>query len=232
MKLAILSAMREEITPIIAKFEERGIAVAKSRVGGNDYYEVDYKGHSLVLAYSKIGKVHSSITATTMILRFKVEALIFSGVAGALASDLRVCDMLLATRLCQHDVDITAFGHPLGFIPESAIYMESDPRLNEIARKVAKDSGIELKEGVIASGDEFIADAAKKERIIENFGAACVEMEGASVGVACTAFGVPFCVLRSISDSADGEADMSFDEFLESSAKASGEFVFKMIDEL
>ncbi len=225
MKVAILSAMREEITPFLSKYPH----YTQKEVGGNTYYLVNAEGYELVLAYSKIGKVHAALSASVMILHFGVEKLIFSGVAGGLNPSLRVGDLIIANKLCQYDVDITAFGHPLGFIPESSVYIQADSALNTLAQEVAKERGIKLQEGIIASGDSFVASAKKKQWLIENFGADAVEMEGASVANVCHLLKVPFCILRSISDSADGEADVSFDEFLESSAKLSADFVEAML---
>lgn len=228
IKIGIIGAMEEEITPILALFPQ----AQEIALGGNVFYHIAYKGAEVYVAYSKIGKVHSAITASTMILRFGCEKVIFCGVAGGLQEDLAVGDLLLGSKLCQHDVDISAFGHPLGFIPESRVFIETDENLNAIARQVALESNITLKEGIIASGDAFIHSKEKKQWIIENFGAAAVEMEGASVAVVCDSFKVPCCILRSISDSADGAADVSFDEFLESSARIGANFVKQMIDRL
>ncbi len=228
IKIGIIGAMEEEITPILALFPQ----AQEIALGGNVFYHIAYKGAEIYVAYSKIGKVHSAITASTMILRFGCEKVIFCGVAGGLQEDLAVGDLLLGSKLCQHDVDISAFGHPLGFIPESRVFIETDENLNAIARQVALESNITLKEGIIASGDAFIHSKEKKQWIIENFGAAAVEMEGASVAVVCDSFKVPCCILRSISDSADGAADVSFDEFLDSSARIGANFVKQMIDRL
>lgn len=228
MKIGIIGAMQEEITPLLDIFKD----FQEVKIGNNVFYEVAYKDSMIYIAYSKIGKVHSAITATCMILNFGCEKIIFSGVAGGLGSDIKVGDLLLAKSLCQHDVDISAFGHPLGFIPESRTFIDSDSTLNNIAKEVAKSSNIALKEGIIASGDQFIHSASKKQWLIDTFNALAVEMEGASVAVVCDAFKVPFCIFRSISDNADGNADISFDEFLESSAKISAEFVKKMIDRM
>lgn len=236
-KIGIIGAMQEEITPLLSLFPTH----TAQAMGGNVYYEIPYKNATLYVAYSKIGKVHSAMTATTMIAHFGCEAIIFGGVAGALNKDLKIGDILIATKLCQHDVDISAFGHPLGFIPESKLFIESSKILNGIASLVAQEygaqsagtkDGILLKEGVIASGDEFVHNAEKKQWLIDTFGADAVEMEGASVAVVCDSFDVPFCVFRSISDSADGSADVSFDEFLYSSAKICAEFVKKMLDKI
>ncbi|STP13321.1 5'-methylthioadenosine/S-adenosylhomocysteine nucleosidase [Helicobacter mustelae] len=228
MNIGILGAMQEEIAPLLQIFGENHT----HEIAGNVFYEVAYKNSRLFLAYSKIGKVHASITATTMITHFHCECILFSGVAGALNPSLKVGDLLLASKLCQHDVDISAFGHPLGFIPESSIYIPADPALNAVAKNIAKEQNIPLKEGIIASGDQFIADAAKKQWLIKEFQADAVEMEGAAVAVACNLFKIPFCIFRSISDSADGEADASFDTFLQKAAEVSAHFVKSIVEGL
>lgn len=222
-KIAIIGAMREEIAPLLAKLPQHRV----QNIAGNDYYIAAHPAHEgcqIIIAYSKIGKIHAALTCATMILHFGAECVIFSGVAGGLQGDLKIGDIILATALCQYDVDISAFGHPLGFIPESAVMIKTSESLNAIAKAVAKNRQIALKEGVIASGDSFICDAAKKEWIVEHFGAAAVEMEGASIAVVASLAGVPFCVIRAISDSANEEASVNFDEFLADSATKSADF--------
>lgn len=226
--IAIIGAMREEITPLLKHFSD----YESVEIGGNTFYKITQNNRNIIIAYSKIGKIHASLTCATMILHFGAECVIFSGVAGGLRADLAVGDTILATSLCQYDVDITAFGHPLGFIPESKVFFETNANLNAIAKRVAKAQKIDLKEGIIASGDCFIADSVKKQWIVEHFNAAAVEMEGVSIAVVATELKVPFCVIRSISDSADGNANISFDEFLEQSAQKSARFVLAMIDEM
>ena len=117
MKIAIMGAMPEEVAPILEKLGE----YTTTKYAGNTYYEASYNGVALVIAYSKIGKVFSTLTATTMIEHFGAEKLLFSGVAGAISSKLKVGDLIVATKLSQHDLDITAFGHPFGFVPEGAV---------------------------------------------------------------------------------------------------------------
>lgn len=226
MTIGIIGAMREEIVPLLTLYKE----YESIEIAGNVYYKITYKNATIIIAYSKIGKVHAAISATTMILRFGCEKIIFSGVAGGLAKGLKVGDLLLATKLCQHDVDITAFGHAMGFIPEGKLFYESDKQLCDMAKEVAKDMGLSIKEGIVASGDQFIANQQIKDSIVKEFNAIAVEMEGASVACVCDNFKIPYCIFRSISDSADGEASQSFDEFLESSAQISADFVYKIVD--
>lgn len=228
MKIAIMGAMVEEITPLLDFFGNyETIEHAKNR-----YYTTSYKGLDIVLAYSKIGKVNASLTASVLIEKFGAQKLLFSGVAGALNPNLKIGDMVVATKLAQHDLDITAFGHPHGYVPEGAVYVETDKALTAMAKKVAQTKNMQLLEGIIATGDQFICDSSKKEWIRNTFQADATEMEGASVAVVCDALKVPFCVFRAISDAADMDAGFSFDEFLVSSAKESAQFIIAMLDEL
>jgi len=228
MKIAIMGAMREEIDPILSALGE----YTSEEHAGNVYYSAHYAGHELVIAYSKIGKVFSAITASVMLERFGAQVLLFSGVAGGISKELKIGDLIMASSLCQHDVDIVAFGHPYGFIPEGTLMIESDPELRSIASEVSIDIGIDLYEGIIATGDQFVASSERKSWIQQTFNADALEMEGASVACVCQNFGIPFFVLRAISDTADGEASEDFDAFLKTSASISAAFVLEMVKRL
>ncbi|MCK9491043.1 MAG: 5'-methylthioadenosine/adenosylhomocysteine nucleosidase [Sulfurimonas sp.] len=228
MKIAIMGAMPEEVAPILKRLKD----YKTTEYAGNKYYEATYNGVELVIAYSKIGKVFSALTASTMIEHFGAEKLLFSGVAGAVSPKLKVGDLIVATKLAQHDLDITAFGHPFGYVPEGSVFVETDKSLIEISKVVANEMGKSVVEGIIATGDQFVANEDRKNWIGSTFGADALEMEGGSVAVVCDALGVDFFILRAISDAADMDASFSFDEFLETSAKESAEFVMKMVDKI
>ena len=228
MKIAIMGAMPEEIAPLLEKVGE----YASETYAGNTYYQASFAGHDLVIAYSKIGKVFSTLTAATMIEKYGCEKLLFSGVAGAINPELKIGDLIVAEKLCQHDLDITAFGHPHGFVPEGSVFVETDKDLNRIALEVAKDLDLKVLSGTIATGDQFIHDKTKNEWIGETFNADALEMEGASVSVVCNALEVPFFILRAISDAADMDASFSFDEFLETAAVNSANFVIAMVEKI
>ncbi len=223
-----MGAMPEEIEPLLKHFANyKTIDYAK-----NKFYTVDYNGHDIVIAYSKIGKVNATLTAATMIEKFGCDTLLFSGVAGSIDEDLRVGDLVVASKLSQHDLDITAFGHAHGFVPEGSVYEATDVGLINIAKEVASEKNILLKETIIATGDQFICDVSKKEWIKKTFDAGAIEMEGAAVALTCNNLHIPFFILRSISDAADMDASFSFDEFLESSARISADFIVSMVDKI
>lgn len=227
-KIAIMGAMPEEVEPIVAKLDN----IKETEYAANTYYEGLYNGQEVVVAYSKIGKVFATLTATILIEKFECDKLLFSGVAGAISDDLNIGDLIIANGLCQHDLNITAFGHPFGYVPEGEVCIATDKSLRDVAKKVAEEKGLTLKEGIIATGDQFVANPERKEWIATTFNADALEMEGASVAVVCTALNVPFFILRAISDSADMDAGFDFDAFLESSAKISADFILSMVDTL
>ncbi len=227
-KLAIMGAMEEEIEPLLAYFDD----IKETEFANNKYYEVSYNGMDIVIAYSKIGKVFASLTATTLIEKFGCNKLLFSGVAGAINSDLKIGDLIIADKLCQHDLDITAFGHPHGYVPGGDVFIKTSEELRAIAKNVAEENNLKVLEGTIATGDQFVHSNDRKEFIQKTFKADALEMEGASVAVVCDALNVPFFILRAISDSADMDAGFDFDEFLKSSAKISANYIIKIVEQL
>ena len=132
-KIAIMGAMPEEIEPIISKLEN----LKEIKYAANTYYEGSYNGQEVVVAYSKIGKVFATLTATILIEKFACNKLLFSGVAGAISPELNIGDLIIADGLCQHDLDITAFGHPYGYVPEGEVCIPTDVSLRNIAKEVA-----------------------------------------------------------------------------------------------
>jgi len=227
LKIAILGAMPEEIEPLLKELNPKKIEFAN-----NKFYFANFANHELIIAYSKIGKVNSALTATLMIEKFGAQKLLFTGVAGALKNGFKIGDLLYATKVVQHDLDITAFGHPYGFVPESPIFVETDENLNKIAVGVAANLGINLKNGIVASGDQFVCDEERKSWIERTFDASAVEMEGASVAQVCHALHTPFFMLRAISDEAGSKAEFDFDEFMVKSAEISAKFALKMVENL
>jgi adenosylhomocysteine/aminodeoxyfutalosine nucleosidase len=227
-KLAIMGAMQEEVEPLLANFDNINIV----EYANNKFYEVNYNGLDIVIAYSKIGKVFASLTASTMNEKFACDTLLFSGVAGGINPKLQIGDLIIADKLCQHDLDITAFGHPYGFVPEGKVFVETSKELREVAIKVANENNLKVIVGTIATGDQFVHSNERKEFIEETFNADALEMEGASVAVVCDALNIPFFVLRAISDTADMDAGFDFDEFLKSSAKNSADYLIKIVKEL
>jgi len=220
-----MCAMREELEPILEKVEVKEVV----EYARNRFYLAEFNGLDLVLAYSKIGKVNAATTATVLVEKFGAEKILFSGVAGAIDKDLKIGDLIIATKTCQHDIDLTVFDYEPGFIPESKVFFECDENLNNIAKEAAKKLNIKLKKGIIASGDQFIHSKEKKDFIAKTFNANAIEMEGGAVGCVTWTLEVPFFMLRAISDTAEEGAGVDFDEFLEESSKVSARFLIEML---
>ncbi|MDY4427056.1 MAG: 5'-methylthioadenosine/adenosylhomocysteine nucleosidase [Helicobacter sp.] len=228
MTIGILGAMQEEISPLLEHYK----TYETIAFGGNTFYKVSLSNKTLIIACSRIGKVHSSLSAATMILYFGCDKIIFNGVAGGINPSYKIGDLVIGEKLCQHDVDITIFGHPFGYFSDSKIFTQTDETLNELAKEVAKDLNITIHQGTIATGDQFISNKEKKEWIKNEFNADAIEMEGASVAAVCDNLNTPLCVIRAISDNAGDEALISYEEFLEHSAKQSASLVIKMIEKI
>ena len=223
-----MGAMPEEITPILAVLD----IYETKEYANNIYYLAHYHGHELIIAYSKIGKVFSTLTATVMIEHFGAEILLFSGVAGGCSTDIQVGDMVVATQTVQHDIDITAFGRQKGEVPGSKVFIRTCQNLITKLKKAAIMHGIPLKEGVVATGDQFIQSKKVKQMIVKYLNAKAIEMEGASVNLVCHEFNIPCVILRAISDTADGKAVEDFQKFIKVVAKQSATLILSLVQSL
>ena len=203
MLTGIIGAMVIETTAIKDMLTEKktevfgGIEFVKGKIGGND----------VVVATCGIGKVFAAICAQTMILKYAPDRIINTGVAGSLSSSVGLLDIAISTSVVQHDMDTSPLGDPVGLI--SGLNIVNIPATESLVDDVAtaaRKVGINAAKGVIASGDQFIADATKKDYIRDTFGAIACEMEGAAIGQVCYAGGVDFVIIRAISDNADDVA--------------------------
>lgn len=208
----IIGAMKIEVETIKSLMQDKQSEV----ISGVEYVTGTLHGKKIVTAVCGIGKVAAAMCAQTMILRYAPERIINTGVGGSLSEKLAIGDVAVAESLVQHDMDTSPLGDPVGFISGiNVINMPCDPKVVEILEKsVESVEGIKAIRGVIASGDQFIADPAKKDFIKSNFNAVVCEMEGASIAQVCYTNGVPFGVVRAVSDCADGSSHMDYGEFL------------------
>lgn len=208
--------MPEEIEALLSALE----GASRELTSGVTMHRGWLEGHQVLLAESGIGKVNAAATAQ-LLAAAAPRALIFTGVAGAVDPVLRTGDIVVASDSIQHDVDVTALGYEEGRVPGEQLAWESSDHLVRLALGAASRlsqedpafSGVRVISGRVASGDQFIADPQRTRMLRERFGASCVEMEGGAVAQVCTRAGVPFVIVRSVSDSADGEAEISFREF-------------------
>lgn len=226
--IGIIGAMQEEITPLLEYYKE----YETIQLGKLKFYKVTLEDKTLYITQSKIGKVSASIAATSLITKYNCETILFTGVAGANHVDLEIGDLVIGTKLVHHDVDITAFGHPKGHIPEIGIEIETSPELNQIAEKIISEKKYNFKIGTIATGDQFVHDKQIKQQISENFDGIAIEMEGVAVAQTCAQLEIPCFILRAISDNANGDAPENFMEFVKQSAIKSSSIVTMMIEEI
>lgn len=221
MKIGIIGAMEEEIFELKTSM----INIEEKKINNLSFFCGKLCGKDVVLVESGIGKVNAAISTTLLIEKFQVEKIIFTGVAGAVNEKINVTDIVIGTELLESDMDVTASGnYKLGEIPRMKnSNFKPDPYLFTIAENVAvKLFGEEkIHKGRIISRDEFVASSERVKELREKFSAECVEMEGAAVAHVCEVLNIPFIILRSISDKADNEAGISFDNFVKIAARNS-----------
>ena len=178
-------------------------------------------GTPVVLAKCGIGKVNAALAASAMV-QAGATCIVFTGVAGAVAPGLKIGDVVVGNKFQQHDADDTAFGNPIGTVPGEPPFWEPDPRLFDVVfgalRALEEPRGHHVVAGPIVSGDQFIAQAEKVAWLRTTFEASAVEMEGAALAQAANRLGVPFAVVRILSDSADGDGVADFLAFLNDAA--------------
>lgn len=216
--LALVGAMEPETAPLLAAAE----GAETLRAGPFAVHRARIDGVPVLLATCGIGKVQAA-ALTQALLERGAAAVLFTGVAGGVDPALRVGDLVVAERALQHDVDVTALGYAPGQVPgHDAVAWTADPdlrdRLRAAADAVAAAAGLRVRLGTVASGDRFVADPAEVARLRAAFGATCAEMEGAAVAQVCAAWGVPWAIVRSVSDTADHDANVDFRAFTEVAA--------------
>ena len=210
--LGIIGAMDEEV----AKIKEQMEDVNVSTVAAMDFFEGSIKGHPVVVVRSGIGKVNAAMCAQILAIKYKVDAIINTGIAGSLDADIDIGDIVLSTDTLEHDMDAVAFGYPLAQIPRmDTLSFVADEKLRKLSKEVCEEVNpdISVFEGRIVSGDQFVSDKAKKDWLIENFQGSCTEMEGAAIGHAAYLNNIPFLIIRAISDKADDSASMDYPTF-------------------
>ena len=244
MKVGIIGAEKQEVTLLFSALSKSGDRVRVARRGSLEFHEGTLSGCPAVVVCCGVGKVNAALCAQMLISEFGVECVVNTGSAGGTAEGLRVLDMVVCTDAVQHDFDTTPFGYKPGQIPGTETpFFQADARLRAIAleaygRVSARDAGAKaaagiperhrMVEGRVASGDAFITDEIRRARIVSLFSPACVEMEGAAIAQVCAVNGIPFAVLRSVSDLAGSEAGMSYEEFSRIASEISAHVVMEM----
>jgi len=226
MVFGIIGAIDEEVAGLKSKME----IIETKTVAGCTFFRGKLQGKDIVLVKCGIGKVNAALCTQALIDGFSPGCVINIGAAGNMSDELGIGDVVVSTDLVQHDFDASAFGkYEIGTISQLGVrFFKADTGLINAALKASID-GHKIHKGRIATGDQFIADESRKERIKTLFEPLCVEMEGAAIAHVCYLNEVPFVVIRSISDNSDGSADISFEKFILLAAKNSSLIVEEIV---
>ena len=221
--IGIIGAMKIEVDELKANIKEP----IKEVISGIEYCAGNLYGKEVVVAACGIGKVNAAVCTQTMILKYKIDMIINTGIAGGMSPKINIGDIVIGSALVQHDVDTSPLGDPVGFI--SGINRVEIPCTDSLIKKLenaaGRIKGIKMHKGIIATGDQFIGEKEKLYKIVDRFGAIACEMEGASIGHVCYINKVDFAVVRAISDNADSESSMDYTEFQHIAAKNSIEMI-------
>ncbi len=227
--IGIIGAMEEEVSLLIDAMEKK----EKISFAGMDFYTGILKKKKVVIVKSGIGKVNMALCTQILIDKFGITHLINTGVAGGLYKDIEVGDIVISSDAVQHDMDATVFGYKLGEIPQMKVSVfPADEKLIQTAKNTCRrvNPDIQCFVGRVVSGDQFISSNEKKHQLIDEFGGYCAEMEGAAMAQAAYLNGIPFVILRAISDKADQKAAGSYEEFEKAAIKHIVRLVLGILD--
>ncbi|MFV0576392.1 MAG: 5'-methylthioadenosine/S-adenosylhomocysteine nucleosidase [Vibrio sp.] len=230
MKVGIIGAMEQEVAILKAAL----VNCSKTTKGGCTFYTGTINNVQVILLQSGIGKVSASIGATLLIEGFQPDMIINTGSAGGFDSSLNLGDVVISTEVRHHDADVTAFGYEIGQMAGQPAAFAADPTLIDIAERTLKEmEGIHAVRGLICTGDAFVCTPERQAFIRQHFpNVIAVEMEASAIAQTCHQFKKPFVVVRAISDVADKESPMSFEEFLPLAAQRSSEMVINMLAQM
>ena len=228
MKIAIIGAMEEEVTRLRDRMDDKTVQV----IAGCEFTTGRMDGVDVVLLRSGIGKVNAAMSTSILLEKFTPDYVINTGSAGGYDPELNVGDLVISTEVRHHDVDCTVFGYEYGQVPQLPPAFLADKELIKVATEGAKEiSDIQTVQGLIATGDTFMNDPVRVDYIRDKFtDLKAVEMEGAAIAQVAYQFGIPFVIIRSLSDIAGKESNISFDQFLEKAALHSANLVMIMVN--
>lgn len=227
-KIGIIGAMELEVK---ALQEEMTTASIREKAGMK-FYEGTLNGADVVVVQSGIGKVNAALCTQILADLFGVTHLINTGVAGSLNAGLDIGDILISRDALHHDVDITIFGYRPGEVPGlGRREFPADERMMELAKEACEKVNPDVHAifGRVVSGDQFISGNDVKERLIREYQGDCAEMEGASIAHGAYLNGIPFVIIRAISDKADNSAEMDYPTFEAAAAKHSAALVKELV---
>lgn len=229
----VIGAMESEVAQLRAALS----GAETQEYAGVTFYCGTLGAHRVALVRCGVGKVNAARCAQILIDRFSPDYIVNTGIAGGIGAGLCVADVVIGTELVQHDFDVRTFGYARGNICDPAhredpTVFYSNPALIDAFRAAAETviDPARVKTGRIATGDQFIGSPEAKRDIADTFGAVAAEMEGGAIAQVASLAGVPFIVLRAISDLADGTFAPSFDEFERETADLSASILRKLIE--
>ena len=230
MKLGIIGAMDVEVATLKEKMEKATV----STHAGSVYCEGTLEGCPAVVVQCGVGKVNAAICAQILISVFGVTHIVNTGIAGSLSADLDIGDLVISRDAIHHDFDLRFWDRPIGQVPGmDVIAFPADEMLMQQAFAAAEaENPGHTKMGRVASGDQFICSKEQKNTIIENTGALCAEMEGASIAHTAYRNGIPFVIIRAISDKADDSAEMDYPTFEAIAAQRCAAVTMKLAEAL
>ena len=231
MKFGIIGAMEEEV----AQLKEKMTNITITRKAGMEFFDGILQGKKATVVRSGIGKVNAGCCTQILADLFSVDCVINTGIAGSLDAAIDIGDIVLCTDAVQHDMDAVAFGYDPGVIPRMPVsFFAADENLRRTAKAVCERVNPEIKvhEGRVATGDQFIADKAKKDFIVTNFAAKCTEMEGAAIAQAAYNNNLPFLIIRAISDKADNSAQMDYPTFEKQAIEHTVKLMLALVEEI
>ena len=210
MKLGIIGAMNVEVATLKEKMEHTSV----STKAGMEFCQGILEGVPAVVVQCGVGKVNAAMCTQILCSSYGVTHLVNTGIAGSLCAQLDIADMVVSTDAMYHDMDVTVFGYAAGQVPGMPVSYAADETLRAYAFAAAEavNPG-HTAHGRVASGDQFVSGKEQKEKIIANTAAMCTEMEGAAIAHTAYRNGVPFVILRAISDKADDSAEMDYPTF-------------------
>ncbi len=216
--LGIIGAMTVEVDELKKIMSD----TLEHTVGDMTFVSGKLYGADAVVTVCGEGKVNAAMCTQAMIMEYAPDLIINTGVGGGLADGLKIGDVVVASAVVEHDMDMSPLGYPIGFVSGvDKTEMPCDKKTADLLERCTRELNIPCRRGIVASGDQFISSDEKKAFLVKTFNASVCEMEGAAIGHVCIRNGVPFGVLRSVSDSGDDKASMSFPEFAELAAKNS-----------
>lgn len=227
MTIAIIGAMEEEVTLLREKIENKKVET----IAGCEFTLGKMDGADVILLRSGIGKVNAAMSTSILLEKYRPDFVVNTGSAGGFHPDLNVGDVVISSEVRHHDVDVTAFGYEYGQVPQLPPAFIANEELVKIAEDAASEiEGIQVVKGLIATGDSFMNDPKRVEAIQDKFiDLQAVEMEAAAIAQVSHQFGTPFVIIRSLSDIAGKESNVSFEQFLDKAALHSATLVMKIV---